>query len=277
MNADNHTDVLIKNDIRYRGVPKDIALLSAIFENCLEKVALTLTNGANVNASVLTDYVGDDHDPNPEFSSICNHAYENADNNPAGLTVFKSLIDKGMDISGKNMLESAAWNADSIDNIQRFKTVLDVYKRKGLDINETDKFNNTPLNNLCFNLGYSDIQKETEQCIFSLLRAGADPNIPDKMGKTPLMKAVDTKNPYAVKRLLEYGAKVSPHDCDGKTALSFIDFKTAEGLEISEMLKKAVEREKRSNLRETQQTHTNTNDTSSITITNTALQNKLTR
>jgi len=54
-----------------------------------------------------------------------------------------------------------------------------------------------------------------------LLDAGADVNIPDKLGYTPLMKAAYYGNYDIVSGLVNHDADLTRVDKDGKTALDF--------------------------------------------------------
>ena len=55
-----------------------------------------------------------------------------------------------------------------------------------------------------------------------LLDRGADINIKNKYGQTPLMLAVESNNPSTVKWLIEKGADVIEKDTQGKSAISYI-------------------------------------------------------
>lgn len=53
------------------------------------------------------------------------------------------------------------------------------------------------------------------------LKLGANPNVKDSEGITPLMKAVESGNTKVVKLLLELGANIDAQDNHGNTALMF--------------------------------------------------------
>ena len=55
----------------------------------------------------------------------------------------------------------------------------------------------------------------------ALLERGADPNIADRKGLTPLMAACRAGDEQLVKMLLEYGSKIRPAESHGNTALHF--------------------------------------------------------
>src|SRR5207253_1989293 len=59
------------------------------------------------------------------------------------------------------------------------------------------------------------------ELIQKLLDAGADPNIPDEDGVTPLMKAANRGDPDRVIALLSAGAVPKAKDKSGRTALDW--------------------------------------------------------
>lgn len=57
------------------------------------------------------------------------------------------------------------------------------------------------------------------ESVKDLLRKGADPNVQDEFGNTPLMREVCSGSNHDVKELLRYGADPNVHDDDGLTPL----------------------------------------------------------
>ncbi len=57
-----------------------------------------------------------------------------------------------------------------------------------------------------------------------LLKAGANPDIRDEKGRTPLMGAAQSQDIQFVKALLEHGADVNAKDNDGTAALNYAGF-----------------------------------------------------
>jgi ankyrin repeat protein len=56
---------------------------------------------------------------------------------------------------------------------------------------------------------------------YALLQDGADVNVHDQQGMTPLMAASFAENVEIVKALLDHGARVNDQDIDGRTALHY--------------------------------------------------------
>ena len=61
--------------------------------------------------------------------------------------------------------------------------------------------------------------KSVKSILESFIKAGADPDVADSRGRTPLMEAVRFDNPVAVRQLIDAGADVNAQDEDGYTAL----------------------------------------------------------
>lgn len=92
----------------------------------------------------------------------------------------------------------------------------------GADPNKPDKRNASPLHSVCWG-GDGSVERDgraTEELIFTLIDAGADPNLRSK-GKMPLHQAVSGEwgSPTSVRALLIRGADINAPDKDGKTAL----------------------------------------------------------
>ena len=63
------------------------------------------------------------------------------------------------------------------------------------------------------------IRRDDDSGVKALIRAGADPNLPDEHGTTPLMHAALLAGPRVVRRLLDGGAAVNAANRFGATAL----------------------------------------------------------
>ena len=63
---------------------------------------------------------------------------------------------------------------------------------------------------------------ENEDVLAALLKGGADPNVRDRFGLTPLMRAArDAWWGNVIRLLIEHGADVGARDPEGKTALEY--------------------------------------------------------
>ncbi|KAJ8398475.1 hypothetical protein AAFF_G00427300 [Aldrovandia affinis] len=88
----------------------------------------------------------------------------------------------------------------------------------GAYINEGNERGETPVAAACL-AGYEDPQNR-QKMVRYLLEKGADPNIPDKSGRTALMHAcAEQAGKEVVSLLLEYGADPSLKDYSGSSAL----------------------------------------------------------
>lgn len=80
---------------------------------------------------------------------------------------------------------------------------------RGLDVNQKDKNNTTPLLIAAKHREYKDILK-------LLLKNGADPNIKNNLNEIPLLV---TRDEEAIALLVEHGANIKVRDADGNTPL----------------------------------------------------------
>ena len=72
-----------------------------------------------------------------------------------------------------------------------------------------------------------------------LIAAGANVNVRDKQGKTPLMWAAVSGNVEGIKELLLFGAQVNVVDKHGKSALMYAAEAKEHSKEISTLLRDA--------------------------------------
>lgn len=109
------------------------------------------------------------------------------------------------------------------------KYLLDTDIRYKFDINQGLSGKNNALS-FAFSALYSS-QEQDLTIVNMLLEAGADPNIANEKGATPLMQACQLGNLDAVKLLIEKGATVEASNNDNKTAFFFTtNFDVAEFL-----------------------------------------------
>jgi ankyrin repeat protein len=65
--------------------------------------------------------------------------------------------------------------------------------------------------------------------IVLLIQAGANPNAPDKLGMTPLHKAVRSRCAHAVRALLDHGADPARKNKSGSTPMVLANHTTGRG------------------------------------------------
>ena len=101
-------------------------------------------------------------------------------------------------------------------DIEKLKELIE----KGTDLNKQYKYGVTVLNYLSNKINRKEFGNEMFEL---LLKNGADPNIPDNYGWTPLMTASGVTNILSnidtVKLLLKYGADINKQNIYGRTAL----------------------------------------------------------
>lgn len=92
--------------------------------------------------------------------------------------------------------------------------VLKALIKRGADLNRTNQLGQTPLL-----LASSRSGEVEEEMALALLAGGANPNLKDHHGETPLHAAAGTDRPHLVRTLLEKGAPVNIKDDYGETPL----------------------------------------------------------
>ncbi len=109
------------------------------------------------------------------------------------------LRDFNIDISSASLY-------NNIEKVLSNQRLMDLFKSVGVDINYQDAKGNTILS-------VAVDRKESDKVKF-ILSKGADPNIPDDEGKTPLHKALDVKTAHL---LIDNGADINAQDKHGDT------------------------------------------------------------
>ncbi len=69
---------------------------------------------------------------------------------------------------------------------------------------------------------HTAVEKQNREAVRILLRAGADPNLPDRLGRTPLFKAVNQEPPAIANLLLSSRADPAIADSSGATPLHIL-------------------------------------------------------
>jgi len=173
------------------------ALTIAVINNNLYSAKYLLNHGANPHRSV------DKPNTTPELRTSP-YAYAKRLGNKEML---KLLEQNGeVNLPGSSLIHQYVREGNT-DEINQIITQSDC------DLNKTDGSGLTPLN-FALKTGI----KNTE-IAFILLRAGADPNIPDTLGTTPLIRASVHGFHDIVKLLIEKGAAINTQDNFGNTAL----------------------------------------------------------
>lgn len=137
------------------------------------------------------------------------------------LPVAKILIEAGADPlirdrAGRTALHHAA-------KMREGAAIIELLVRMGADANARadDVARDTPL--LCAIENYLEIEdrQEAELIIRALVHLGADINMPDARGNTPLVIAATNNQPELIRLLLELGADAARPAVGGRTPLDF--------------------------------------------------------
>lgn len=131
------------------------------------------------------------------------------------LEMAKYLLDEGANIEGNDDLGGYSPLMET-SNLEMVKLLVS----RGANVNAKNFFNYAPIHKAVFNyMGASPNEKDCDKILNLLLEKGANVDVQDKNGTTPLMSAVQKTNP--VKILLAKGANVNLQNTNGETALMF--------------------------------------------------------
>jgi ankyrin repeat protein len=140
-------------------------------------------------------------------------------NNTADMHLLKAILnapyaDQMNDINIKNV-DVLVWTVD-----QKYLQLLEVLIKSGAEIDTKNKRNgNTALCNAA-GLGSNDgTASEIVECVNVLIKAGANVNIANSSGETPLFVASMSKRVEVVKALIQAGADVNIANRQGETPL----------------------------------------------------------
>jgi ankyrin repeat protein len=141
------------------------------------------------------------------------------------------LMEKGADVhnrSDKDRIYGAFTEGLTAFHLAATEGRTDLFpllRRYGADPNSQDKEGNTPLfcalTELQMGISSTNLGLNYEKRILVLIENGADPNIPNYRGMTPLMEAARWNHLVAVQALLKGGANVHLKDKRGCTALAW--------------------------------------------------------
>ncbi|KAK1622933.1 hypothetical protein BDP81DRAFT_454944 [Colletotrichum phormii] len=142
-----------------------------------------------------------------------------------GTDIFKILLENGADVEiadcdGVTTLHRVARDGDH--------SILEMILRARPDVNRTDYYGRTPVIFACKNYSLHPT------AIIALFDQGADINLPDLEGNTPMFVSIDARRPPQLECVLQLGANINDVNKQGQTAL-FMGCQTGR-LEIVEVL-----------------------------------------
>ena len=173
----------------------DTALMKAAGKGNIEIVKMLVGNGAKVNLK-------NNMDETPLMRAV---------EHPE---IVQYLISKGANVNavsynGDTAYTLAVQKAELYKNIPGYQKSVEVLKKHKNNINARNKDGKTPL--------IAAFTKPDK--LKMLIKQGADVNLPDLNGRTPLMTAVYPVQHESIKILLGAGADPNLHSKDGRTAL----------------------------------------------------------
>jgi len=161
---------------------------------------------------------------------------------PDGYNKIKTLIDQGANVNETFCVNRTALTAASVYPYSEIGKILNLLILSGANVNHKDGFGKTPLHYasrageiktvklLVENGAIIDVQTPAgvtalnhtgaPQVIEFLLSEGADPNLADKKGNSPLHKYWRETQP--IKLLLDKGAKINAQNKEGSAPLHYV-------------------------------------------------------
>lgn len=188
----------------------NLDLLTAIRKNDLEAVRKAFAKGANPNATLGYHFERppsgfQPENPIPFLRMVSPRQRHDADR-PEAIAIFRMFLEHGadvkkMDADGENAVLWAAW----LQDIKLVRMVLD----KGADIQAKRSLNGGNVVNSVVGQTLPDHEEHTIPLAKLVLERGADPNVYDNNGNTPLHTASEYGFPRLTELLLKHGADPS--------------------------------------------------------------------
>jgi len=179
-----------------------------------KQIDLKVTNSDNMEATLpMAENIAAENSGEPaiiekgkaeDFNGLLTEAIEKKDS-----ALLREAVQNG---AGKEIKSSNGGNIFHImDNTLANKELISILKDRGISINETDNYGNTPL--------HTAIIGGEREYARTLISQGADLNLRNNLELSPLHLAVYFNDQEAVKDLLGYGAEVNLKGNTGYTAL----------------------------------------------------------
>ncbi|MFD4837482.1 ankyrin repeat domain-containing protein [Achromobacter sp. NPDC058515] len=124
-----------------------------------------------------------------------------------------ALIEGGADVNAQNRMQDSAY---LLAGAQGYRQILDLTLRHGADLKSTNRYGGTALIPAC--------ERGHVEVVRTLLQAGVDPDHVNRLGWTGLLEAIilsdgGPRHQAIVALLIEGGADVNLADGDGRTPL----------------------------------------------------------
>jgi ankyrin repeat protein len=209
-------------------------LMAAAESGSTKALSLLLSRGADINAKTNTkqtplsfatrrdnleilDYILDHPQRNLEDKEALNAAFLNACNS-ANIHFAFRLLKLKPDLNFKHH-ETGHTALMASTQLTNRGTLIEALLNAGADVNAKDKEGLTALHYV-FNSGFGNgNSQELSDYGLQLLAKGANPNVADVFGITPLMEACIRGNDAVIEELINKGADPNQKDTVGNTAL----------------------------------------------------------